>query len=622
MRFSVVIFSVLCLFGIVVPQQKPTEIKLKLAQSYERGRDYENAIKLYEEVYAMDSSNMGVYDALKRNYLLTKRYPQAITLMSRMLRESPRDLSLMSELGTVYVRNAEEQKGFALWEDAIRLDSSSEITYSIVASAMVENRLFEQAIATYKRGRIACNNPKLFITELAYLYGNTLNYADATREYLTIVRDNVAQIGFVESRMAAYVKREDGLKAATEVVEQSVTLENENLALLQFLAWLYMEGKRYESAFDVYKRIDKTINAGGREIYNFAERAFRDKSYLVASKAYQEVITLYPKFQLLPQAKFGFARTMEELSSAEDTLRLFGAVNPFQQPQTPATESEPQFTGPVSVYKSIISAYPKTEIAARSLLRISSLMYERYFNLDEAQGTLTQLMKEYAQFIPLIAEGKVSLGNVFLAQGNIEKAEETFKSLNDLRPVPQELRDKAGLRLAEIAYFRGQFKNAVEQLGSVIKDVTSNTTNDALTLQIFIEENQEQAAAALMEFSKADFLKRQRKLSEALAMVEELFRNNVESEIADEALMSIGDMQAQMRKFNEAVETYQRLVKEYDESINLDKATMKMAQIYELGLNDKAKAIEAYSQLLEKYPNSVYVSEARKKIRELRGDTL
>ncbi len=76
-----------------------------------------------------------------------------------------------------------------------------------------------------------------------------------------------------------------------------------------------------------------------------------------------------------------------------------------------------------------------------------------------------------------------------------------------------------------------------------------------------------------------------------------------------------------MNRYADAISSYDRLVKDFPESILLDRAFMKLGEIYEFGLVDKPKAIESYKTILEKYPNSIFVSEARKHIRELRGDT-
>jgi TolA-binding protein len=77
-----------------------------------------------------------------------------------------------------------------------------------------------------------------------------------------------------------------------------------------------------------------------------------------------------------------------------------------------------------------------------------------------------------------------------------------------------------------------------------------------------------------------------------------------------------------MGRFTESAAMYERLATDYPESIALDRALIQLGRVYAIGLKDVPKAIAAYQQLLEKYPNSIYVSAARKRVRELRGDSL
>ena len=178
------------------------------------------------------------------------------------------------------------------------------------------------------------------------------------------------------------------------------------------------------------------------------------------------------------------------------------------------------------------------------------------------------------------------------------------------------------MRLAEISYFNGNFDDALKKLNELTKNSISDAANDALSLQIFIQETMKPSAAALKEFAKADLLQRQRKLSEALTQFEAILQNYPKSEIIDETMMSIGDVLTLMKRYPDAVSSYEKLSKDFPESIVLDRSLMKAGQIYELGISDKLKAIETYQRLLEKFPNSIYVSEARKRIRKLRGDNI
>jgi cellulose synthase operon protein C len=606
----------------VLGQNRDGDIKFRLAQSYERSGNFESAVKLYEELYSKDSANLILLDALQRGYTLLKRYDDAIMLLQRRLNATPNDMTLLAQLGALYIRKSDEPKAIESWERAIAIEPKREGTYRLVASSMVESRLFDRAVNVYQRGSAACSDPTLFTIDLAYLYAIMLNYTEATREYVNLVRNNSSQLGLAQSQMSLYTSRANGLAAATVVVEQTVKTESNNLTLQQLLSWLYMEGKHFDKAYEVYKVIDEKTKAGGRELYNFGERALKEKAYAAASKAFLDVVNKYPHFEWLAQAKFGYARTLEESGAEHDTLNLFGNGHPFASKEHPESEAEPTYEGAIAAYNRVITDFPRTEVAARSLYRIAAMKHERFFDLDGARSNLETLIKNYPMFPTIRAEGMLRLGDVYLALGNLDMAENNFRSLSNQHTGFIEQKDKASLGLAELDYFRGKFQEALTKLQELTRNSLSDVTNDALVLQIFIQENMKSGDAQLENFAHADLLKRQRRLSEALSQFEMILQADSASTLSDETLMNIGDILAQMRKYSDAIVSYDRLIKNYPESLELDRAFIKIGQIYELGLNDKTKAIEVYQQLLEKFPSSIYVSEARKRVRELRGDSI
>lgn len=607
---------------ILAAQMRDADIKFRLAQSHERGGNYEAAVKLYEELYAKDSLNYGIFDALKRCYLQLKQNEDAIRLIERRLLFTPNDIGLMAELGSIYLRAMDERRAYDVWERAIAINPKNETTYRIVASAMIESRAIERAVLTYKRGRESCGNPNLFTSDVAYLYSIILNYADATREYLNLLKENPAQLGYVQSRMATYTSRTDGLSSALSVVEQALQSEPNSVSLLHLLSWLYMEGKRYDRAYEVAKRVDVATKAGGKELFAFAERAFKDKAYNAALKSYRDIIDQYSSFPQLAQAKFGYARTLEESSAVPDTLYLFGYSEITNTDIKPVTESEAGFTGALAAYQRVVTEHPATEFAARSILRIAALHYKRFFNLDAAQSNIETLLKHYSNFIPIVLETKILLSEINIVAGKLDSAERLLNELATARFVSPDQQQVIALRLAELAYFRGNFQDALLRLQSVTKQVTTDVANDAIELQIFIQENQQTGEAVLKDFARAELLRRQQKLSESLTLFQSIAQLEAGSSVREYAAMRIGDLYAQMRRYNDAIEAYDLLAKNFSESILLDRALMKTGYIYQIGLREKEKAISVYQKLLETYPQSLYVNEARKRIRELRGDTL
>jgi tetratricopeptide (TPR) repeat protein len=615
------LFSLLLIVPESRAQQRNTDIRFQLAQSYERAGDYESAVKIYEELYAKDSSNYVVFDALKRGYTQTKRYQKAVDLVDRMLVGQPKNVALLSDLGSLYNHLSDERAADSCWNRAIEVDPKTEMTYRIVANSMTQSRVFEPAIKVYLRGRAALGKPTSFASDLAFLYGVVLNYPGATDEYLTMLKQDPNQLGSIEGRISSFTGRMDGLNASTSEIENASKKSPDDLQLLQLLSWIYLEGKKFDQAFDVYKKIDALEKAGGNELFNFAERALRERAFDASAGAYQEVITKYPQFSQMTDAKFGYARCLEESSAAKDTLSLFGPHNPLTAHDDKNAVDQP-FVGALAAYKGIVAAYPNTEVAARSLLRVAHISFDRFFNIDDANSALDEMEKHYNGFHPMILEARLLRGDVLLAKGDLDGAAKEYGSLATYRVVPGEYQEAAAFKLAEIDYFNGKFADATTKLTALSKNPNSDITNDALELMLFIQTNSQPSDTALKAYVHAELLQRRRKFDDAVAAYDDLAKVYPQSTLVDELLMNKGDALAQMRKFPDALAAYGKLQTDFPESSVLDKALIKSAMIYRSGLNDKQKAIESYQTLLVKFPGSIYCSEARQAIRELRGDIL
>lgn len=601
-------------------QIRPGDIKYQMGQSYERSGDFESAAKLYEEAFSADTSNMLLFDALRRSYVQLKRYDEAIALMERILHRNPADIGILAQLGSLYVLKSDFPRANETWQHAISLEPKREDTYRMVAGAMVQSRFFDSAIATYRKARMVLGDQNIFGFDIAYLFTITLNYADATREYVNLIRQNPAQLSFIQSRIATFTDRAEGLTAATQVVQDATTSSPDNLAYHQLLAWLYMEAKAYDRAYTVYRFIDEKIHAGGHELFTFAQRALKEQAYTAAATAFHEVMDRYPNIDIGAQVKFGYAQTLEQEESRRDTLRLFGEQSPFAV--SADSGARPEAADAIAAYQKVIQEYPTTDAAARALLRIAALREERQFDLNGARTALQSLVTAYPQYPNLVLEGKLELGNVLVTMGNLDDARERLLALAGTGPALSSLQERASLQIAEIDYFQGHYTEALTRLKSLSSNPNSDAANDAIAMQIFIQENRLPTDSALRVYAAGDLLEHEHKLSEALLQFHDILRRFPESSLADDAMISIGDIETRMGNYGGAVATYDTLISRFPQSIVLDRSLMKLAQVYTLGLHDKIKAIETYQSLLEKFPNSIYASEARKRVRLLRGDTI
>jgi tetratricopeptide (TPR) repeat protein len=597
-------------------QTQEAQNKFRLAQSFEQAGEFERASRLYEDLANADSSNFLYFDGLRRCYEQVKNYDAAITLSLRRLAQQPSDLNTLATLGSIYYKSGDEAHADSMWNAVIALAPSSVASYRMVASVQSDNRLFDKSIGTYLRGRKVTGEPALFVGELSALYSLILNYAEATREYVTMLTLNEHQLDFVESRLAAITSKEEGLNAATKVAEEAVSRQNKSVVLHRLLLWLYMEGKRFDRAFDAAKTLEESINAYGAEMLLFADRAFKEKSYDTAAKAYRFCIEKYPGLPQLPLAKYGYACAIEELSAAGDTTST-------SKPATDVLplETRPGYYGAMALFISLAKEYPYTEISAQSLYRVGLIRYERYFDLDGALQVLDSILTLVSaqRMVPSILE---TVAGINVAQGKLDKAARRYSSVLSSSIASPGQKTQAQFRLAEIRYFQNDFDSAATLLQHLSQILSVDETNDALLLLHFIKENQSGFTDALKEYARAELLIRQKKISEAIAVLTSTIQAFPEAPLVDDALIQKAELSILLKQYDNALFSYGKLLTDYPKSILREKAQFGIAALYQNHFKDKEKAIKAYEEVLSTYPHSLFVDEARKRIRQMRGDAI
>ena len=620
-RTSLTVLTVALMWvGTLHAQQGEANVKFRLAQSYEQEGDWEHALPLYESLYQSETRNYVYFDGLRRSYTQLKQYDKAMSLVrNRIGINPPEDDNLRAILGTLLYLSGEEAKADSTWNALIRLGQNNVGLYRLVAGQMIENRMYDRAIQLYLRARAETRNERLFAEELSWLYGSFQQYMLATKELVNLLRGNPTQLVSVQSRLASYTAREEGLKQAFAAVQQEVAKTPDDLALRTLLAWLCMERKDYDSALVEYRVIDKQRNAKGQELYTYAQRALQERAYRAAAAAFREVIRDYPTPDRLPFAQFGFARAIEELSAGVDTSSVVSKEFEALKSSGQIVETQPSYGAALTLYGAVIKGYDGSEFAAQAFFRVGTIRRNKFFDLDGALDAFERV-RRISQTPALAFESTMNMGEVLTAKNDLVNARGEYRRLSQTSSA--EYRDRARFKLAELDYFEAQFDSALVKIQRLASNVGTDLANDALQLQYFIQENKTSATTALAAFAKADLLVRQNKLSEALQQFREVVRQNPNALLLDDAVMRTAELHLKLKQTQEALTAYQQVTQEMPTSIFRDAAQMRIAEIDERVLNDKTKALEAYEALLAKYPNSLYAEEARKRIRVLRGDQI
>lgn len=597
--------------------QSDAEMKFRLAGNYEQAGKLESAAKLYEELYAKDNTNYLYFESLRRVYLQLKRYDDAIALIQHRLITNPADLATRAVLASTLYKSGQEKEAFHEWDNVIAMDPTNAGVYKLVAQSMLESRLLDKAAEIYRRARVTCKDPNLFTLDLAQLLSISMDYPGASEEYLSWLRQNPTQLAFVQGRMSSFTNKEEGRAAAIEAVQEELK-RRDDPKLYELLGWIYLEGKNYTDALEAYRKLDQLTNAQGGQLYAFAERAFKERAFGPAAKAYLEAINTPIAAARMPYAKYGYACALKELSDVTDTLGQTSSDAQF-----PATESQPNYTGAVAYFKEIVKDYPHTEFSAKSYYQIGTIQFEKFFDLDGALTSFESVERDFPGQNIIHYDVALKIGEVATAKGDSSNAATKYRFVADAPNATPDQHDEAIFRLAELEYFEGRFQDAIKRLGDITINLKADYANDALQLLSFLEENKTTSEAALSAYAHADFLARQRRNTEAIPLFMNLVDKYPQALLVDDALMKVARLETQARLYPEAITSYERLLAQFKESsIALDRAQFNIGEIYQYGINDKSKAIAAYEKLLSDFPQSLLATTARKRIRELRGDSL
>ncbi len=506
-------------------QGNGADIRLRLAQSYEKSGDFESALRVYGELFASDSSNFQLIESLKRCHLKLKHHDDVIALIEYGLKLNPADVGSRAQLGNVYLLKGDEKKAVAAWNDAISAAPDAEVTYRVVGSSMVQARQFERAVEVYRGARKALGNQSLFASDIAYLYAIMQRYGESTTEYLSLLRRTPTQLGYIQSRIASFTGNEGGLAAATAVVGDAVKADSKNVEFRRLLAWLYMEAKDFDAAFGVYHELDALSGAGGKELFAFGERALHEKSYAAASRAFTEVIGGDPNFREMPRARYSLARAAEELDTAAAGQPAAG-----------------RYDRVIGMYDRIVFDYPNTEIAGEALLRIAVIRREKLGDPGSARDLLEKISSEYKIFLPVATEARLSLGEIYIGLDEPDRAGAVLSEVAGDPPYAGADRELAALRLAELAFYRHDYPGAMSILGDLTRNTVSDVTNDAISLQLLITENEKENTGALDRYAEARYLRAGKRDADALEIIDGELRDRPGNALTDRMAFMRGEI--------------------------------------------------------------------------------
>ncbi|ARA92088.1 hypothetical protein AWN76_002145 [Rhodothermaceae bacterium RA] len=585
-------------------------MRFRLADSFFRAGQFDRAITLLEDLYAASPETYAFYDKLKEAYESVKRYDDAIALVDGRLAQGNNPV-LLAEKARLQYLQGDEETAFGTWDAAIAAAPDNRNTYRIVYQSLFQVRLFDRAIDVLERGRAAIGEDDLFQNDLAYLYNLTGAHERAMEEYIALLGADERKLSFVRSRLSRFIEQEDALQASIAAAERAVRKDPLNRAFRELAAWLYMEAERYQDALNAHRAIDRLEQENGRVLFLFARQAADAGAYDVALQAYQEILQRYPDAPTAPEARIGLGEMYEHRGhhTREEAFDAEGRRIPA-----------PYFDNALAAYQQFLQDYPGHPLAPEVLRRIGELQLNVFFDLDEAEAVLREVIARFPGS-DAVDQAEYDLGRIALLRGNLDEARLALARLEE-RLRTGELAERARYELALIHLYRGEWESARTLADAMEENTSTDVANDAIELKVLLIENTgpDSLNTPLQGYAHARLLLRQRRTPEAIAVLDSLLSAHGQHALADDVRFLRASALRTLGRSDEALAAFGEIPLMHPDSYLADRSLFAYAEILEQDLGRTREAIEAYTRLLTVYPGSLLAPEARLRIRTLRGE--
>lgn len=461
----------------------------------------------------------------------------------------------------------------------------------------------EYAIQVYERGQNMLGDKDRFAFNLGELYRRVGETPKMVDNYIRCVATDPAKQPVVQSILQRYLASEDYAELQTQLYT-AISADENNITLIEMLAWSFIQQKDYKNALRQLKAIDKRLDENGSRVFKLAADAANDRDYDAAVSGYEYILTekgenntwFYDAKRETMQCRRkkiteGFTYTQEDLKTLE------------------------------SEYESFLAKYPLSRQTAGIVMNLAELEALYLNNITKAVKLLDTLVTAPGLDRNTRASAKITLADYYLIQGEIWESTLLYSQVDkELRE--EQLGQEARFKNARLSYFNGDFEWAQAQF-DVLKASTSKLiSNDALDLSVFISDNiaEDSSGAGLQLYADAELLMTQNKYDEAVSKLNELKKDYPAHALQDDLLYLEARIKAKRFDWEGAIALYNEVADKFKEDIRADNSLYAMAQIYEYHLNQPEKAKDIYERIFNEFSGSLFAVESRKRFRKLRGD--
>ena len=592
----------LCLHGFSLTYAQ-TNPEAELAEQYLLDGELESALELFLKLDKKSPSEnfvlkiLDIYGQMDQN-------KEALKYIDKSIRQDKDNLLFLAVKADLLSTMGETKDADKLYNELIGKKLRIEGDFARIGVHWYQNGQFDKALETYQQGRKRLKNTYVFSDEIANIYVQQGEVAEATQEYLNAYLQNSSNESSAKMSILNLVNpqtSEEVEQALLEVLEKHESDEGLRVIVYEY----YVLAENFFEAFIQVKSIDRLYREEGARVFAFGETMRNNQRYDLSNKAYDYII------ERKRNSPFFYRAHMEKAINNE--LKAFDQISVDMEAVTAA----------VAAYDDLLSSFGREPQYFDAIYRKARLLVFYLFKLDEAQQELEtisqRLNRTNARQREQLAQAQLLRGDIYVMQKEYGKGELAYKQVAELFENRQ-IGALAKFKQAQLSYYKGEFQLAQALLGA-IKDNTSNDiSNDAIRLNLLIIDNTglDTSTVALAQFAQAQLMVYQREFDKALTQMDSLAYKFPNHSLADEMLWEKANIFLKKNDHEQALGYIDRILKDFSLDIYGDDALFTKARIYDYTLKDPELALKYYLELLATFPGSLYSVDVRKRVRELR----
>lgn len=567
--------------------------QLRQAQRYQSANQHDAAIRLLRDLYGRNAGNVQYYQELLESLLQLSRLDEARELIRDQQDSDPGNPRYEIDLGSVMVKGDDREGALQRWAEVIDAHGDNVAVYTLVASAMSYNRLFEQAAETYRDAYRRHPDQHFLLKTLGDFYGMRLQYEEALDHYIRYVAEQPRNYQAVIRQILAFRLEDEQVSALSARLRDALDRHDDLPELQIIAAKFYQQNQRFEPALDLYRDLEDG-ESRGKWLYEFARTVQSDSLYGLAIQAYEEILDRFPDSPYVLQVYLGAAESSLAYAQANnDQAYARRAIDMIQQ---------------------VADRYPQHARVAELRLLEGRIHRQFFFDLDRAMALYEAVADDYTGTPVVRDEALVEVARTAIMRGSLERAEAALSEV-----VSPEYLPAAAYLHARIAYYRNDPDSARAHLDQVIQleGLGGEYTNDALRLQVLLGFSGS-APEAARHYAAAEWLLEQQKIPQALNELQLAIDSAPPAGFRIRLHHEAARLSADLERYEDAIAHCEEALSDPQLALYADETLYILAGIVDHRLNDRARAFRLYDRLLAEFPDSPFVDNARRRLKTLR----